>query len=84
MTNIESVNAICEQISTEAGALQKTMLNAATASSGSALDILEEIKISCVVHLQNLVMALTKEMTPSEKEEFQEQVNETAEPEEEG
>ena len=84
MNNPDLVSGICEQIKTETEVLQKATWNVRNTITEDTRQLFEEIQISSVVHLQNLVMALTKEMTPSEKEEFQEQVNETAEPEEEG
>ena len=83
MNNLDLVSAICEQIKAEAEALQKTTWNVRNSITEDTRDMFVEIQISHVVHLQNLVVGLTREMTPDEKEEYQEQVEETAEPEEE-
>lgn len=84
MNNPDLVSALCDQIKAEAEALQKTTWNVRNAIDNDTKDMFTEIQISHVVHLQNLTMALTKEMTPEEKEEYQEQVEEVLEPEEEG
>lgn len=84
MNNPDLVSGICEQIKTETEVLQKATWNVRNTITEDTRQLFEEIQISSVVHLQNLVMALTKEMTPDEKAEYHEQVNETAEPEEEG
>ena len=79
MNNPDLVGALCEQIKAEAEALQKTTWNIRSAINDKTRDMLTELQVSHVVHLQNLTLALTEEMTSEELTEYEKQVEESAE-----
>ena len=79
MNNPDMVCALCDQVKAEAEALQKATYNGRNAVNNDTREMFTEIQISHVVHLQNLALALTKEMTPEETAEFKEQMEDTGE-----
>ena len=80
MNNPDLVCALCDQAKAEIEALQKATWNARNSVNNDTRDMFTEIQISHVVHLQNIALALTKEMTPEETAEYQEQMADSTEP----
>ena len=83
MNNPDLVCALCDQAKAEIDALQKATWNARNSVNNDTREMFTEIQISHVVHLQNLALALTKEMTPEETVEYEEQMSDSTEPTEE-
>ena len=77
MNNPDLINALCEQIKTETESLQKSTWNVRNTITDDTRELFISMQITNVLHLQQLVMALTQEMTPEEKKEYQEQVEES-------
>ena len=84
MNNPDLVCALCDQAKAEIEALQKATWNVRNSVNNDTRDMFTEIQISHVVHLQNLALALTKEMTPEETAEYEEQMADSAGQAEEG
>lgn len=84
MNNPDLVCALCDQAKAEVEALQKATWNVKNSVNNDTRDMFTEIQISHVVHLQNIALALTKEMTPEETAEYHEQMADSTEPTEEG
>ena len=80
MNNPDLVCALCDQAKAEIEALQKATWNVRNSVNNDTRDMFTEIQISHVVHLQNIALALTKEMTPEETAEYQEQMAVSTEP----
>lgn len=80
MNNPDLVCALCDQAKAEIEALQKATWNVRNSVNNDTRDMFTEIQISHVVHLQNIALALTKEMTPEETAEYQEQMADSTEP----
>lgn len=72
MNNPDLICALCDQAKAEIDALQKATWNARNSVNNDTRDMFTEIQISHVVHLQNIALALTKEMTPEETAEYKE------------
>lgn len=83
MNNPDLVCALCDQAKAEIDALQKATWNARNSVNDGTREMFTEIQISHVVHLQNLALALTKEMTPEETVEYEEQMADSTEQTEE-
>lgn len=84
MNNPDLVCALCDQAKAEIEALQKATWNARNSINNDTKDMFTEMQISHVVHLQNLALALTKEMTPDEVADYEEQMADSAGQTEEG
>lgn len=80
MNNPDLVCALCDQAKAEIEALQKATWNVRNSVNNDTRDMFTEIQISHVVHLQNIALALTKEMTPEETAEYQEKMADSTEP----
>ena len=74
MNNPDLVCALCDQAKAEIEALQKATWNARNSIHDDTRDMFTEMQISHVVHLQNLALALTKEMTPDETADYEAQM----------
>lgn len=79
MNNPELIHALCDQIITESEGMKRTTCNARNAITNDTRDMFSEMQLGYVVNLQKLVMALTEEMTPEQKHEFEEQVQDNVE-----